>query len=209
MAESSHHSFRWPRGAARVRARLELSSADGLAEPQAPGAPAVIPPTDVDALPRSDGGLEVQIGLEDDTIEVGFLHAGAAASRSVAKLMVHRHFEGVPAMLATGGPRQRDGWMIAPRLLITNHHVINGRGPFEPPASEQDFQLQGTATEVIFDFFAAESAQVIAKSVGCVASDKTLDFALLRLPDDAPNRPPLPLRTSAILKPMDARSGSG
>lgn len=119
--------------------------------------------------------------------------------------MVHRHFGGVPSMLAGNKPDRGNGtgWMIAPGLLITNHHVINGRGPFEPAATEQDFQLQGAATVAIFDFFASGSEPVSSTSVGCVAADKSLDFALLRLPDDAPGRPPLPLRTSAILKSME------
>ena len=78
------------------------------------------------------------------------------------------------------------GWMLAP-LLITNHHVINARIPQrEPPAQPQDFDLQGKSVEVLFDFHHASSKPTETTSVACVASDPTLDFALLRLPDDAP-----------------------
>jgi len=188
------------------RRALELSSADGVAEPPGgPPGPTASPAEDLDALPRTDGGLEVQIGNENDTLAVAFLHAGAAVSRSVARVMVHRHFDGRPSMLAGDKPDRGDGtgWLIAPRLLITNHHVVNARGPFEPPATEADFARQGAATELVFDFFAPDSTTTSTSSVGCLAADKDLDFALLRLPDTAPDRPPLPLRSNAVLKPRD------
>ena len=90
-------------------------------------------------LPRTDAGLEVLIGGVDDTLEVGYLHAGAAASRSVARLRVRRYFDGYPSMLAGDEPDRGDGtgWVLAPRLLITNHHVINARTPYEPAASSR------------------------------------------------------------------------
>ena len=136
----------------------------------------------------------------------GFLHQGSAASRSVAKLLVHRHFNGVPSMLA--GNRadlgKGTGWMLAPRLLITNHHVINARIPQrEPPAQPQDFDLQGKSVEVLFDFHHASSKPTETTSVACVASDPTLDFALLRLPDDAPRPAAAAARPAPITKPQD------
>ena len=90
--------------------------------------PADAPTLDVAALPVGDTGLEIVIE-EDDTLDVEFLHQGSAASRSVAKLLVHRHFNGVPSMLADSRADlgKGTGWMLAPRLLITNHHVINAR----------------------------------------------------------------------------------
>lgn len=190
---------------AAFRRALEVSSADGVASPPGALQPSAPPaPPDVDALPRSASGLEVQIG-EDDTLDVAFLHEGAAVSRSVAKLAVHRHFEGQPSMLPGNQPElgRGTGWLVASRLLITNHHVVAARVPLEPAASEQDFALQGQHTEVIFDFFAADSALIRTAATGCVAADRELDFALLRLPEGAPDRPPLRLRTSAMLKPKD------
>lgn len=185
------------------RRALEVCSVDGVA---APAAPAVPPPTDAAALPQqADGHLEVQIGSTDDTLEVGFLHSGAALSRSVAKLLVHRHVGGVPLMLGNK-PQLGNGtgWLVAPRLLMTNHHVVDARlPPFEPPATAQDFALQGAATTVIFDFFTDGAAGTRTAATGCVASDAGLDYALLRLPDDAPDRPPLPLRTTPIIKPTE------
>src|SRR6266508_2059169 len=70
---------------------------------------------------------------EDDTLGVGFLLRGAASARSVAKLKVHRHFDGAPTFVAGGAPDWGlgTGWMIGPGLLITNYHVINARTPSE------------------------------------------------------------------------------
>jgi len=168
------------------------------------GGEVVAPVADVEALPATAGGLEIDID-EDDTLDVGFLHNGSAASRSVAKLLVHRHFDGAPSFIAGNAPDygKGTGWLIAPRLLITNNHVVNARIPLEPRASDADFALQGAATEVQFDFHKATSKFVTLKSVGCVATDMALDFAILRLPEEVGDRPPLRLRANPITKPKD------
>jgi len=189
------------------RKALERASVDGSAPPAstAEGAAESDQDLDVAALPAGPGGLEIVIE-EDDTLDVGFLHEGSAASRSVAKLLVHRHFNGTPSMLAGNRPDlgKGTGWMLAPRLLVTNHHVVNARIPrLEPPASPQDFELQGRSILVQFDFHKASSVIAATRSVACVANDRTLDFALLRLPDDAPDRPPLRLRPTPITKPQE------
>jgi endonuclease G len=188
------------------RRALEQASVDGAASPveSAPGAAAPATPLDVAALPTVGGDLEIRIG-DDDTLTVDFLHEGATASRSVAKLLVHRHFDGHPSMLPGDQPDfgLGTGWILAPRLMITNYHVVNARTGKEPPASADDFQRQGAATQVQFDFYRATSNVSATQSAGCVASDAELDYALLRLPQDAPARPPLRLRVTDILKPKD------
>ncbi|MGH7866276.1 MAG: trypsin-like peptidase domain-containing protein, partial [Candidatus Dormibacteraceae bacterium] len=190
------------------RRALEQASVDGLAPPAGSAgsgtSPARSQEQDVSALPMVNGGLEIQIG-EDDTIGVGFLHAGSTAAQSVAKLLVHRYYDGAPSMLAGDEPEfgKGTGWMLAPRLLITNFHVINARMSLEMPCSPEDFKLQGSATHVLFDLYTSNSTPQATKSVSCVASDLALDYALLRLPEDAPARPPLRLRLSDIIKPKD------
>jgi hypothetical protein len=117
--------------------------------------------------------------------------------------MVHRHFNGAPAFLAGNLPDVGlgTGWLIAPRLIITNHHVVNARLPLEPPASDQDVAAQGAGTTALFDFYLADSPTVPTRCVECLAHDRELDYALLRLPDDAPDRSPLRLRHNSIIKP--------
>lgn len=176
------------------RDALQRIASDGL--PQAGAAP------DVAATPRTEGGsLEVKID-EDDTLGVGFLLRGAISARSVAKLRVHRHFEGSPSFVAAGAPDEGlgTGWMIGPRLLITNHHVVNARAPTEPPASAADFKLQGESIDADFDYLEQGAAPVTVPSIECVASDLALDYALLRLEAAADDRLPLRLRANPLTR---------
>jgi endonuclease G len=189
------------------RRALERASPDGAAPPT-PAAAGPVPAEakDVEGLPAKNGELEIQIA-EDDTIEVDFLHRGSEAARSVAKVLVHRHFDGVPQSVAGNKPEygKGTGWLIAPTLLITNHHVVTAREKTDPPASEADFALQAAATQVLFDYDTDKdtSSVVEVRASGCEASDADLDFALLRLPDDVADRPALMLRTGPITKPKD------
>lgn len=182
------------------RTALERMSMDGR-RPVDTTPAAASPGPDVVAAPADHGQLEIALG-EDDTLEVDFLSRGVEASRSVAKLLVHRHFGGVPSMLGGNVPDLGlgTGWLLAPRLLITNHHVVNARLPGEPTASDSDFALQGRSITVRFDYLSAASPEVTTRSVECLAADAVLDFALLRLPHDAPDRPPLRLRGQPIVK---------
>ncbi|MGW5050046.1 trypsin-like peptidase domain-containing protein [Actinokineospora sp. NPDC004072] len=177
---------------------LEIASVDGAARPTELPSAAAPPAADVAALPEVHGALEVVVDA-DDTLDVGFLHRGALASRSVAKLVVRRHFDGVAA--ERGGYPDigvGTGWVIAPGLLITNYHVIAARQVSEPPAAAADFALQGATVEVQFDFYRTDSEVRVARSTGCVAFDEGLDYAVLRLAS-AP-RPPLRLRATHLHK---------
>jgi V8-like Glu-specific endopeptidase len=129
-----------------------------------------------------------------------FLERGAAAARSVAKLRVHRHFGGAPSMRAGGEPDWGlgTGWLLGPDLLVTNFHVIAARSPREDPVAPADFDLQAAATQADFDFYADGAALTTVTAQGLVASDPTLDYAVLRVAID---RPPLRLRTSPLLRP--------
>lgn len=185
------------------RQALAAMSVDAVA-PDHGGAAGMTAGPDAASVPTAGGGLEVAVA-EDDTLEVDFLTRGVEAARSICKLLVHRHFDGTPSTLAGNEPDlgSGTGWMIAPGLLITNHHVVNARTVGEPAASEADFALQGRNVHARFDYLAPESPLLLCKSVECAASDAALDFALLRLPDDAPDRPPLRLRTQPVMRPRD------
>jgi endonuclease G, mitochondrial len=177
------------------RDALQKLATDSI--PEAGAAP------DVAATPRVDGGsLEIEIE-EDDTLDVGFLLQGAIAARSVAKLRVHRHFDGAPSFVAAGRPDWGlgTGWMVGPRLLITNHHVVSARTPREAPASDADFKAQAEATEADFDYVLPESELTTVASLECAASDRELDYAVLRLDEAAAERAPLRLRTNPLTRP--------
>jgi hypothetical protein len=126
--------------------------------------------------------LEVVIG-PDARLPVTFLESGMAAAKAVAKVVV-------PTVI--GGARQagRDvsgtGWLIGPGLLITNHHVIEARASGE--ATPADFAAQASAAAVWFDYDREDAQPCIYDSAELVWSERTLDYALLRLKADA--RPP-------------------
>jgi endonuclease G len=191
------------------RRALEQMSADGRRSP-ADGAldPADAvppPPPDLRRLPtKGEGELEIAID-EDDTLEVAFLHRGAAAAASIAQLRVHRHFDGQPSFLAGGAPDfgLGTGWLMSPRLLVTNFHVVDARLPVEPAAGGLDFDRQGASIRVRFDFLDDTSPDAPVTSVGCVAKDPALDYALIRLPDAMPQRRALRLRDQPITRSQD------
>lgn len=127
--------------------------------------------------------LEVVLSRTDQTLSALFLIQGAAAARSVGRVLVHRHFGGVPATLAGGAKDygRGTGWLIAPDLVITNRHVIEARGEHETRASDEDFALQASRSEVQFDFFSADATPETHARLKLEAFDSTLDFAILRL----------------------------
>jgi endonuclease G len=113
---------------------------------------------------------------------VGFLGAGHSASRAVARVCVPQVIDDVPIMrggkplLAVG-----TGWMIAPGLMMTNHHVIEARFEDEPPASAGDMTRQALGAQAWFDYVDALKAHVTYAVTALEASDRTLDYALLRV----------------------------
>ena len=151
------------------------------------------PRIDTAALPERAEALV----HEDDMVPFGFMSGGVAAARSVAKLMVPRFENGQQL-----GPEPviylGTGWMIGPELMITNHHVINARNDGEPAALPADFEKQALATTGLFDFNDANVAGVEFSALELLASDPTLDYALLRVP--ANDRTRLPLAKAAVTK---------
>ncbi|MBR0820270.1 trypsin-like peptidase domain-containing protein [Bradyrhizobium liaoningense] len=153
----------------------------------------------------------------DGTLDVKFLRAGAEAAASVVKLLVHRHMDGMPQFEDGDKPRlvSGTGWIIASGLVVTNHHVINARSDFgvarEADASDQDFKLQSENTHILYDYLDKNDRHEMYKTLAgaLICADKGLDFAIFRVPETAPNRPPLRFRTHAIRKTPDQPLGTG
>lgn len=159
---------------------------------------------------------EAQVTGADKTLEVQYLQLALASTASVFRVRVHRHMDGSPQYTAGDIKRTALGtaWVIGPGLIITNYHVINARMQgmlAEPEATADDFRLQAENTQVDFDYFKvdAPSATISTTTGALMAADAQLDFAILRLPEQAPKRPPLRLRTRLIVKKpqleLDAR----
>jgi hypothetical protein len=91
--------------------------------------------------------------------------------------------------------------------------VVDARrkeGQIEPDASDQDFRLQAENTLVLFDYVTKDApAALTTGEEALVYSAKELDFAILRLPAEAPKRPALKLRSHAIRKTKIQALGFG
>ena len=89
-------------------------------------------------------------------------------------------------------------WVLAPTLMLTNHHVIAARLTGEPEPSAADFALQAAAALVEFDF---DKTTSIAKKIAVTkveADSIDLDYAVIRLSGDS-GRPPLELNPQRVV----------
>jgi endonuclease G len=144
-------------------------------------------------LPVSEREHNEAILFADDMLPAGYLKRGSEVARSVVRLLTPRFDNGAAADKSYWGT----AWLLTPALLMTNHHVFNARDEGEPAASEADWRQQALATEVHFDV-ESESAAVQAKKIHeVIASDKALDFAVVRI-DEVSDRPPLPIDARTI-----------
>lgn len=135
---------------------------------------------------------EVVVGV-DERVSYLFMRRGFEASDSVARLSVPRIFNGT----RTSGAGYGTAWLIAPGLLLTNHHVIKARATGEPGPTPDDLKAQAEAVTARFDYYVEGEDGRFVECAGAalVANNETLDYALLRLNEAAKvaNRTPLTL----------------
>ncbi len=142
---------------------------------------------------------EAIVGV-DDMVDFPFLQAGSKVGRSVALLSVPRFENGVQKRTEAGVPwlMNGTGWVIGPRLLITNHHVIRARTAGEAPPSADDFNRQAEEAIADFDFDAPGSARAKATVDRLEASSRELDYAIVRLAQD-PGREALRIHPQKVV----------
>lgn len=127
----------------------------------------------------------------DTRVPVGFVDGARATARSVARLRVPRIFGGraddeYPCVFGTG-------WIIAPGLILTNHHVVEARDKRSPPsglgecdASQEDINAQVSMLGAWFDYHADDPSKPPTCNGGVVrVMDSALDFALIELSEAA------------------------
>lgn len=162
------------------------------------------PPLD-DAVAASES--QEKAIFRDDTVAFGYLAAGAAAGRSVGRIVVPPWSQGQPMLNAAGEAEPHAGtcWLIAPDLVLTNHHVINARaavsGP-APQASDAELADQAAHAVVRFDY---DTEQSTGQEVACAeltAWSRELDYALVRLAKP-PGRTPLPLHEELLVASLE------
>jgi hypothetical protein len=122
----------------------------------------------------------------------------------VARLQVPR-FKGDAAVETQGRPVMYGGtgWLMGPRALVTNHHVIHARAQGEPMAFDAELKRQALGTEVEFGYDGEGTTPQRVKVERLLAADASLDAAVLLL-QEAPGAAPLRL----CEKPVDVRPGS-
>lgn len=135
--------------------------------------------------------------FQDDMLPIGYLQAGLAAARSVARLRIPRFDNGVGQNKHYWGT----GWLLTSSLLITNHHVFNARDDGEPDATAHDLSQQTLRTAVQFDIDSADGGSDPTKIVELIRSDQNLDYAIARI-DASQGRAGLPVDWS----PFNLRS---
>jgi Trypsin-like peptidase domain len=124
-------------------------------------------------------------GGTGEWVTAAFIEQARLIGRRVARLRVPRYSGGnlVHPVGAVG-----TGWLAAPGLLLTNHHVIEAREQDEPSASDADFKRQGENVVLWFDYHReGQIEDQVLPTVGVaevVASNRELDYAVLRLRDD-------------------------
>ncbi|MFC5825615.1 trypsin-like serine peptidase [Nonomuraea insulae] len=135
-----------------VEAALEATRADVLDQPQM---------------------YERILGVAKDLQSWSFLPRGARAARTVARISVVENGREIP--IGTG-------FLVSPRLLLTNHHVLPDATAAGSVIAEFDAQVTVDNTpEVSRRFVLAPDAFFVA--------DAALDFALVLVSPDADGRP--------------------
>jgi len=164
------------------RARLNLA---GLARSQPPTVRQFIEANDPehlravlesrreDAVPESALGTSIleRIMGRNDLQPVRFLALGAAAARAVCRIEVRSSW-GAPLGHGSGS-------MVSPRLLLTNHHVINSYARAQNSVAEFDLydSAPGVPSAAVTFRFRPED---------CFVADPTLDYALVAVePENA------------------------
>ena len=112
-----------------------------------------------------------QVVFRDDTVAFGYLASGAAAGRSVGRIVVSPWSQGQPQLNAAGRAEPHAGtcWLVAPDLVVTNHHVVNARSAMNgpaPQASDAELADQAAHALVRFDYDSEESP---GPDVACAA----------------------------------------
>ncbi|MFD8413654.1 trypsin-like peptidase domain-containing protein [Streptomyces sp. NPDC059650] len=153
---------------------------------------------DVPAPPQAAETKE-EVVSTDDTLPYEFLPGGVLAALSVARIKVSP-FQGGAPLQPNGYPHSGTGWLIAPGLLVTNHHVVTARtrtAAGQTPVDPADLELQARNSRSRFDYGADETETEEVAAEALLASDAGLDYAVLRLAGET-ERPVLRVATEPL-----------
>lgn len=141
----------------------------------------------------------------DARVSFTFVQHAYTTARSVARITTPRVLNAKP----DGTFMYGTGWIIAPGLLITNHHVIDARdrrprpfGPAEDYAAPADLEAQASGAIAEFGYFSeADLPERRCKVSQLLAFSRQLDYAILEMDgaDAIADRASLPLATEVAM----------
>ncbi len=130
----------------------------------------------------------------DNRLAYAFAEGALRTARSVTRLSVPRIING----FLQPGVGYGTGWLIAPGVVITNHHVIENRDlrGGEAPAIAEDFKVQAESVEAWFDYYREIGGDPKkCRGAQLLASNRQLDYAVIQLTeaDKVADRKALPV----------------
>lgn len=130
-----------------------------------------------------------------------FIDQAAARMKAVARLTVPQLEGGAPRLFPSGVPKAvyGTGWMIGPKHLITNSHVICARAEGEAAPDGQDIAAQAAAMTVEFDYVTEGIPGDKAAVIDLVRRNEALDYAIVELTSAPVGRSPFPLASNAVI----------
>ena len=130
-----------------------------------------------------------------------FIELAALRAKSVARLSVPQREGGAPVLFQNGKPIGvfGTGWLIGPRHLITNSHVVCARADGAPEPAQADIAAQVAAMTVEFDYVSEGMAGETVAVAGLVRRNPVLDYAIVELTAPLAGRAPLPLSAAAVV----------
>lgn len=143
------------------------------------------PSPDIPAVPEA-----LVFGGPGEWVTNDFFQQAVQTGMSVARLRVPKIAQG-NQVASVGG--LGTGWLISPRLLVTNHHVVNAREQGRPAATNADFKAQAEKTVAWFDYLVEGGDKIEIAVTELVCSKAALDYAILRLADHAALRSRAPI----------------
>ncbi|MGJ4947622.1 DNA/RNA non-specific endonuclease [Bradyrhizobium sp. HKCCYLS20291] len=151
----------------------DAASAQETLRREAPALQGLPSPGQVTASDINDRFVERVIGKTRDFLAVQFFDRGARASRAVCRIVTN----------SADGDAFGTGFLVSPRLLITNHHVFADADAARRSRAEFNYQLGGDQTLAVETFAFAPDMFFL--------TDPGLDFALVAMAATSTNGTPL------------------
>ena len=134
------------------------------AQAESMGTAATAPSRAITAADISDQMVERVIGNTRDFLAILFFDKGTVSSRAVCRIVT----------TLDDGQSFGTGFLVTPRLLITNHHVLTSEDDATRSSAEFNYQLNGANAVLPVESFKLDPASFFLTDVG-------LDFALVAL----------------------------